>query len=185
MPHEHSVTYIIRGECELKKHRNPFIWYISLKLNNPGAGTLLYKQWRGDTNMKTVCTFILQCYVSRRHSFNNFRLLFYMYNDTELMQCARYDQLHYIKNRVSCFASRLFITGNERLKNKATITHFISKACYILSHSSGRWRSTGNDGDFSLDECHINTRHFNSKLSALVYLYLMWTVENHNVAKVT
>lgn len=73
MPHNHSVTYIIEEECELKKHS--FLCYISLKLNNPGTGalltSLLYKHWRVDTNMRTVCTFILQCHVSRRHSFND------------------------------------------------------------------------------------------------------------------
>lgn len=71
MPHKHSVTYIIKEESELKKHKQFDLLYISEI--NPGTGALLssslYKQWRGDANMGTVCTFILQRHVSRRRSF--------------------------------------------------------------------------------------------------------------------
>ncbi len=29
MPHKHSVTYIIKEECELKKHKQFYLLYIS------------------------------------------------------------------------------------------------------------------------------------------------------------
>lgn len=62
-----------RGRMWTEKTNN-FICYISLKLD-PGAGallsSLLYKQWRCDTNMRTLCTFILQHHVSQRHSLKN------------------------------------------------------------------------------------------------------------------
>lgn len=39
MPHKHSVTYIIKGESELKKHKQFDLLYISEV--NPGTGALL------------------------------------------------------------------------------------------------------------------------------------------------
>lgn len=43
MPHKHSVTYIIKEECKLKKHKQTALSGIdtSLKLTHPAADALL------------------------------------------------------------------------------------------------------------------------------------------------
>lgn len=94
-----------------------------------------------DTDMRTVCTFILQFHVSWRRSFNNASSTCDLTRwDTEVVLCAWYDRQCCIKKKKearSSFGSRLQNRRQTVKKHKATITRFIRRLVTFCVQRNG------------------------------------------------